>query len=516
MSFIPSINPTTGEQLGEFPVMSEFEVKAAVARARAAQPVWEAFGFKKRAVSLLKVRRVIYENMDEIAELVSRENGKPLIEAISQDVMLLMEFLTYFSKNAEKILKKEKIKLGKWALFGHKSHLEYQARGVVGVIGPWNYPVSNPFSPVVMGLIAGNSVILKPSEFTTLTGIKVTQMFHQAGIPKDVLQIVTGDGSTGAALIGSGVDQISFIGSVVTGKKIMAQAAQTLTPVTLELGGKDPFIVFEDANVDLASSAAVWGAFSNSGQVCASVERVYVHESIAEDFTKQVMEKTKKLKQGPGLSPGSDIGSMTASMQVDKVVSHVEEARQKGGEILLGGKVNKVLGERYFQPTVIRQVNHDFAVVKDETFGPVLPIMTFKTEQEVVGLANDSLYGLNAYVWTRNLARGERIASQIDAGTVNVNETLFSFGVPQTPWGGMKESGLGRTHGSIGLMDMVKVRHVYVNKKPSKSNSFWWFSYSQEKLEMVKGLCALLFGRGIERIKGLLSYLKNMRKVKTI
>lgn len=516
MSKLTILNPTTGEKIGEVPVMNEAEVKMAVNRARAAQVSWGVLSFKKRADFILKAREVLLCRMEEVASVVTQENGKPLIEAVAQDVMILMEIMTYYAKNTEKLLKKQKIKLGKWAFYGHKSYLEFEPHGVVGVIGPWNYPVSNPFGPAIMALMAGNAAIVKPSEFTPLSGLKIVEIFKEAGFPKDVFQVVTGDGLTGAALINAGIDHITFIGSVATGKKIMAAASKNLTPITLELGGKDPFVVLSDADLDLASSAAVWGAFSNCGQVCASVERVYVHESVAEPFTKMVLEKTKKLRQGSGLDPHVDIGSMTAAMQIDKVESHVEEAKKKGAHILWGGERNRELGDKFYKPTILTAVDRDFAVVRDETFGPVLPIMTFKSENEAIRMANDSPYGLNAYLWTGDVEKGKKLASQIMAGTVNVNETLFSFSVPQTPWGGMKESGIGRTHAALGLLDMVKIRHVYVNTKPSKKNSFWWFSYSPEKLEMVKALCFVLYGRGLKKIKGILTYLKLMSRIKTL
>jgi len=322
------------QKLAEVPTMGESEVKLAVGRARSVQPSWAACSFKERAAITMKARRVVFEQMDELATLISKENGKPVIEAISHDLLPVMDLMTYYARQGKKLLKKESIHLGKWNFMGHQSYVEYDPYGVVGIISPWNFPFSIPMGGVVMALIVGNTVVLKPSEYTPLIGLKIGEIFQKAGLPENVLQVVTGDGLTGAALINSGVDKISFTGSVPTGKKIMGEAAKSLTPVTLELGGKDPLIVLADANLDLASSAAVWGAFCNSGQVCASVERVYVHESIAKPFTDLVVEKTKKLKQGSGLSDDVDIGSMTAEMQIKKVEAHVEDARKRGANIL--------------------------------------------------------------------------------------------------------------------------------------------------------------------------------------
>lgn len=520
MSVITSINPATGVQIGQVATTSESEVKMVVQRARLAQPAWAALGFKKRAEIIFKARRLILEQMDDIAALISNENGKPVIEAISHDIMPSMDLMTFYAKNSQKLLKKETIKLGKWAFMGHQSEVEYIPWGVVGVISPWNFPFSIPLGGVVMALMVGNTVVLKPSEYTPLIGQKILQILNEAGLPADVLQVIQGNGAIGGALVKSGVDKIMFTGSVPTGKKIMAAAADLLTPVTLELGGKDPLIVLNDADLEMASSAAVWGAFCNSGQVCASIERVYVHESIARPFTKLVVEKTLKLRQGRG-DTDVDVGSMTAEMQVKKVEAQVADAKARGAKILTGGERNTALqGPNlqglFYKPTVLTGVTHDFAIVKDESFGPVLPIMTYASEDEAVRLANDSPYALNAYIWAGDLGRGRRLASRIEAGTVNVNESVFTYALPQTPWGGPKESGIGRTHGAQGLMDLVNVRHVHVSKWASKKNNFWWYGYSPDKLAMIKALCAVLFGRGMERVRGVAKFLKLSRKVKTM
>lgn len=513
MPTLASVNPATGEKLGVVPILGEAEVKLAVQNARVAQKEWGVLSFRQRARFVMAARRIVFEQLDDIALLISKENGKPLMEAVSHDILPVMDLMTFFSKKAKKLLHKESIPLGKWNLLGHQSYLEYEPYGVVGVISPWNFPFSIPMGGVVMALLAGNTVVLKPSEYTPMVGLKIGKIFEKVGLPKHVLQIVTGDGSTGQALVTAGCDKIAFTGSVATGKRIMAEAAKTLTPVSLELGGKDPLIVLPDADLDLASSAAVWGAFCNSGQVCASVERVYVHESVEEPFTKMVVEKTKKLRQGSGESPEVEVGSMTAEMQIHKVEAQLKEAREKGAVILTGGAKGS---EHFFPPTVIKNVDRNFSIVKDETFGPVLPIMTFRTEAEVVTMANDSDYALNAYVWTGDIGRGKKIASQIVAGTVNINDSVFTHALAQTPWGGPKESGIGRTHGALGLLDLVRVRHVHINRMASKQNNFWWYTYSAEKLALIKALCFVLFGRPLEKIKGVFRFVKLFFKVKTI
>ena len=366
-----------------------------------------------------------------------------------------------------------------------------------------------------MALIVGNTVVYKPSEYSPLIGVRIRELFDKARFPQDVFRLVTGDGATGAALVKSGVNKIAFTGSVRTGKAIMAACAENLTPVTLELGGKDPLIVFEDADLDVASSAAVWGAFLNSGQVCASVERVYVHAGVASKFTDLVVEKTRKLRQGVGLNDDVEVGSMTAEMQLKIVEEHVEEAKKRGAQILCGGERNRDLKGYFYKPTVLTHVDRSFKIVRDETFGPVMPIMTFTNEDEVVTLANDSAYALDAYVWTKDVARGKRVASRLVAGTVNINESVFSHALPQAPWGGPKASGLGRTHGALGLLDLVEVRHVHLNTANKKKNYFWWYNYSKDKIELYKIMAQMFFGKGVlHRMWNLLKFLAKLSKLK--
>lgn len=512
---IKSINPATLEIIGEVPNMGEREVRVLVQAARTVQPQWEKLGFKARAAFVLRARDILMAEMDNIAELISKENGKPVVEAIGNDIMPVMDLMTYFAKNSQKLLKKEKIRLGKWSVMGRRSHLEFYPFGVVGVISPWNFPLSIPLGEVAMALMVGNTVVLKPSEHTPLVGLKIKEIFEKAKLPQDVLHVVTGDGKTGAALVESGCNKICFTGSVETGKKIMASCAQSLTSVMLELGGKDPLIVFDDADLDTASSAAVWGAFCNSGQICASVERLYVQDTIYDNFVGLVVDKTKKLRQGVGQSVDVDVAAMTAEMQIKKVSEHVEDARKRGAKILTGGKRLEDKKGYFYPPTVLVDVDHTFSIVSEETFGPVLPIMKFKTEDEAIKLANDSKYGLNAYVWSKDKAKARRVASQLQVGTANINESVFSHAVPQTPWGGPKLSGIGRTHGALGLLDLVEVRHVHENKVQGKKNFFWWFGYGADKVEMDKVLCEALFGKGFfHRLGALIRFVVKSLKAK--
>ncbi|MGH9901902.1 MAG: aldehyde dehydrogenase family protein, partial [Pyrinomonadaceae bacterium] len=360
--------------------------------------------------------------------------------------------------------------------------------GVVGIISPWNFPWAIPLGEVVMALVAGNSVVLKPSELTPLVGLKIGEVFRRAGLPEGLLEIVTGDGSTGAALAAAGVDKIMFTGSVATGRRVAEAAARRLTPVVLELGGKDPMIVLEDADLEAAASAAVWGAFANSGQACASVERCYVHESIALAFTARVVEKVKSLRQDVGTREGTDVGAMSSERQLRVVEEHVSEAVARGARVLAGGgRARGFERGSFYEPTVLAGVDHTMLVMREETFGPVLPLMTFETEEEAVRLANDSPYGLTASVWTRDTGRGRRVAARVEAGTVMVNEVLYTHGIAQTPWGGVKQSGLGRTHGRPGLLELVAPHHVHVNRL-ARLHDLWWFPYTPRAARLFRGL----------------------------
>jgi succinate-semialdehyde dehydrogenase/glutarate-semialdehyde dehydrogenase len=490
---IISHDPATGAEVGRVPLGTAADVAAAVARARAAQKAWGALPFRERAAVVMRARAIALDAMDEIAELISRESGKPAAEALSMEIVPTTDLMQFFARKAGRMLRPEKIDIGLYRFLGRTSWVEYRPLGVVGIISPWNFPWATPVGEVVMALMAGNAVVLKPSELTPLVGLKVGEVFARAGLPEGVLEIVTGDGSTGAALVEAGVDKVMFTGSVPTGRHVAESAARRLTPVVLELGGKDPMIVFEDADLSAASEAAVWGAFANSGQACASVERCYVHESVAEDFTRRVVEKVKTLRQA-GREDGEggaacDLGAMSSERQFRLVEEHVGDAVARGARVLTGGGRARGCSERgwFHEPTVLAGVDHSMTVMREETFGPVLPLMTFRDEEEAVRLANDSDFGLTASVWTRDLRRGRRVASRVEAGTVMVNEVLYTHGIAQTPWGGVKQSGLGRTHGRLGLLELVAPHHVHVNRL-AFIHDVWWFTYTPGAADLFRSL----------------------------
>ncbi len=511
---IQSLNPATEEVLADLPITTPDQIQKAVKKSFHAFESWKALSYADRAKFVLKARDIMLAEKDSIMALITKEAGKPLTESLSADLLPVMDLATYFAKKTSRLLKRESICLGKWNFMGRTSYLDYEPLGPVGIIAPWNYPFSIPAGQVIMALMAGNTVILKPSELTPLIGLKIGDIFTRAGLPEGVLQVIVGDGSTGAALVSSGLKKIFFTGSVATGKRIMEAASKTLTPVCLELGGKDPMIVLEDADLDVASSGLIWGAFSNSGQTCSSVERLYVHESVAEKFMALCEEKTKQLRQG---DPSGDVelGSMASSMQRDKVMAQVEEARVSGAKITVGG-VRPAQKGYYYPPTIIRQVNHSMSVMKDETFGPVVGMMTFKTEEDAVRMANDSHYGLTASIWTKNISRGRRLARDIIAGTVMINENLYTYALAQTPWGGPKESGIGRTHGKHGIMEMVEMKHVHINYL-ARVKDFWWFPYHGDTKQALVSLSNILFQNGLfNKIKAVADHLKaqiNLKKL---
>lgn len=480
---IISVDPATGDAIGTVPNCSDDEVLAAVERSRVAFLKWKRTSFAERKAFVMSAREVILGDLDGIASLISRETGKPVAEALAMEIAPVLDLMQWIARGAEKMLRPQRIGLGLYSLMGRSSMIVYQPLGVVGIIPAWNYPFSIPLGEAAMALMAGNTVIIKPSELTPLTGLKIGEIFEKAGLPPDVVQIVTGGGLAGSALVKAAPDKIMFTGSVATGKKILADAAEKMTPAVLELGGKDAMIVFDNANIELAAEAAVWAAFANSGQSCCSVERLYVQKGVAEKLTEKIIEKTEALKQGVGTDPDVSVSAMSSEKQIAIVEDHVDAFRKAGAKIMTGGQRNGSLaglssgGDLFYEPTVITGANNKMRPMQEETFGPTLPIAVFDNEEEAVAMANDSEFGLTASVWTGDRSRGRRVAERIEAGTVCINEVMYTHGIGRTPWGGFKNSGRGRTHGKEGLMELVQPQHIHTNRLPFLPNA-WWLPYS--------------------------------------
>jgi acyl-CoA reductase-like NAD-dependent aldehyde dehydrogenase len=421
----------------------------------------------------------------------------------------VLDAARFLIENAWRLLRDEPLPHGSLVTKLKRGRLVREPYGVVGIISPWNYPFSIPATETLAALVAGNAVVLKPSEFSSLVALELGSLLHSAGVPRDVFQVVVGDGATGAALVHSQIDEakidkLVFTGSVATGKRIAVAAAERLLPVVLELGGKDPMLVLDDADVDVASSAAVWGAFVNAGQTCLSVERCYVHGSLYEKFLRACVEKTNKLRVGIGLDPETDVGPMIHERQLRIVEAHVEDAVAGGARVLAGGSRLPEMGKNFYKPTVLADVTHEMRIMREETFGPVLPVMAFEDDEEAVRLANDSEFGLAASVWTRDRQRGERLARRINAGTVMVNDAISCFGISEAPHGGVKSSGIGRTHGRFGLEEMVRLKYLDVDLAPGMKK-VWWYGYGTTFARQMEGFLDFQFAQGLtERLRGAL------------
>ena len=489
--------------MGELDCAGPTDVHAAVARARAVQPGWCAWGIRNRVIVLRRFQQLLLARKHQVARRITEEAGKPYVESLLTEVFVVLDAARFLIENAYSFLRDQDLPYGNLAVKPKSGRILRQPYGVVGIISPWNYPFSTPGSEVIAALVAGNAVLLKPSEFTPLIALDLQALLREAGVPEDAFHVLPGEGPTGAALVNSQIDKLIFTGSVPTGRRIAQAAADRLLPVVLELGGKDPMLVLDDVNLDTVSSAAVWGAFANAGQACLSVERCYVHEKLYPDFVAACAEKARKLRVGNGMDSTTEIGPMINERQVRIVESHIEDALARGARLMAGGSRLRELGPTFFAPTVLADVDHTMRVMREETFGPVLPIAPFRNDDEAVRLANDSEFGLAASVWTPNRSRGEALARRIQAGTVMVNDVMSCFSIAEAPHGGMKASGLGRTHGRWGLEEMVRVKHLDSDLLP-QMKKVWWFGYGADFTRQMEAFLDMLFARPLRhRMRGI-------------
>lgn len=490
---IKSYAPATGQLLGEAPIQTADEVRRAVERARRAQESWGALPIEERSERILRYRDAIVDRADELVDLLVRECGKPRQEALLHEVTVSADIATYFARVAPKVLAPREIPLH---LMKHrKSVVHYTPRGVVGVISPWNYPFQLPMRDVLMALIAGNAAVLKPSEVTPLIALKAKEVWDSAGMPEDLFQVVTGLGATGAALIDSGVQLIVFTGGVATGRKVAAACGERLIPCIMELGGKAPVIACADADIERTARGIVFGGFTNSGQVCISVERVYAHEDIHDRLLDRVVELTRELRQGDPSTEAVDVGAIIFPSQIDIAERHIADAVAKGASVRCGGKRLARSGQ-FFEPTVIAGCDHAMTVMTQEIFGPIVPFMKVRSDDEAVRLANESHLGLNAYVFSKSREHGLRLAERVQAGSVLVNDVVSNGGCPEAPFGGIKQSGFGRVMGDEALREMCDVRHISVDRVSLGSKDPLWFPYTDKTYEFLKRGMRAIFSSG--------------------
>ncbi len=491
---IPVENPATGEVIRSVPDLTAAQVAELAARARAAQPGWAALGFDGRAQVMRRAQKWLMDNAERVIETIVSETGKSWEDAQNAELAYGASAFGFWAKHAEEYLRDERVRSSNVLVKGKKLLLRYEPLGLIGVIGPWNYPLTNSFGDCIPALMAGNAVILKPSEVTPLTSLLLAEGMRACGLPADVFQVATGRGDAGRALVDE-VDMIMFTGSTRTGKLVAKQAAERLIPASLELGGKDPMIVLSDADLERAANAAVWSAFMNGGQTCVSTERVYVEAPVYDAFVAKVTEKAGALRQGVPSGFGSvDVGAVTFPPQADIIESHVQDALDKGAKAVVGGHRGTGPG-RFFEPTVLVDVDHTMAAMTEETFGPTLPIMKVADAEEAIRLANDSPYGLGASVFSKDVARGEAVARRLQAGAVNVNDALLNYTALELPMGGWKASGLGSRHGAGGIRKYCAQQAILVSRLHPKRD-LHHFPYKAKTSRLIGRLFQLLYGRG--------------------
>lgn len=510
-----SKSPATLEPVGEVSLASSSDCREAVLAAKHAFPLWRDLPFAEKKKILRRAKAILLARSDDAARLISLEKGSPVMEAMSVEILGSLETLDYYGRHLDMAVRPKKSRPHQ-PLFSHKkSHFKFQPLGPTLVISPWNFPFLIPFCDVVSAFSVGNTVVLRPSTSTPLIALLLGEIFVEAGLPPGVLNVVNCRTAQAEEMItDSDIQTVMFTGSVGIGKRIMELASRNLTNVVLELGGKDAMIVCKDADLERAARGAVWLAFMNSGQSCASVERVYVAEEIEKAFTERVVELAREIKVGDPLEPGVDMGPMTTLGQLQVVEEHLQDARAKGAGVLCGGDKPDGLPGYFITPAVLNHVDHSMKIMTEETFGPTLPIMTFYGLDEAVGLANDCAYGLTASVWTRDRKTAAWLAERIEAGTVTVNDHMFSFTEPKAIWGGIKQTGMGRSHGPYGLHNLVNIKYVSTDFA-RKKGLLWWFPYHDPKPLVIRNALRLLHQDGMGgKLKAALALLPSLSMVR--
>ena len=502
MGSLESFNPATGELVGTVETVTPEQVQGVVDDVAEVQPFWGQLSLEDRGRYLRRAADVLVEELDEVAELLTREQGKPRLESYTMELLPTVDLLHWCADNGPEILADEKIPYPQLFLKTKRSFFSYEPIGVVGVIAPWNYPWSIPFGEVAIALMAGNGVVLKPASLTPLLGERIQETFEKAGLPEGLVRNVHGGGQVGHALCEASTGKIFFTGSVEVGRTVGETCARNLKGSVLELGGKDPQIVCADADLANAVSGAVWGGFANAGQTCSGIERTYVVRDVADRFLEGVARETERLTVGDPLEWTTEIGPMVSADQADTVTELVDDAVASGAERRSGGprEVDGFSG-RFIAPTVLTGVDPDMRIMREEIFGPVLPITVVDSEEEALERANDSNFGLGASIWTRDRQKGQRMARQVQSGMVWINDHSFTHGACQCSWGGVKESGVGRSHSKFGFYECVNVK--LVTWEPGLTRDLWWQPYDRTLADAIRSSVKLLYGRNGNRLEAL-------------
>jgi acyl-CoA reductase-like NAD-dependent aldehyde dehydrogenase len=500
---IQSVNPNTGEILGSVPVCGEEEVRAGVARARAAQPAWAALGLRERMRVMERVREALVDRADEITALVSREMGKTEIESLIGDALLVLTSLAGYLQLAPGVLRIRRQSQGLLHIT-KRTYIVPEPLGVVAVISPYNFPVLLSLQTSFAALLAGNAVVHKPSEYASLTALLIRDILLGAGVPGGVFQVVTGRGETGLALVNAGVNHVSFVGSSAAGREVAGAAGRRLVPVTLELGGNNAMIVLDDAPLARAVDGALTYAYTVNGQVCGSIARLYVMEPIADEFLRRLRARVAELKVSTSVRPGeSDVTALVNEALLARVERHVREAEAQGAQVLAGGERLEGAAAPVYKPTILVDARPEMEAVREECFGPLVTVIRVKDDEEAVRLANDTDYGLTASVWSRNEERAWRVARRLEVGTVAVNDHLWPFFAPEVPWGGVKASGLGRVGGEWGLRSMTYPKVVSFDRL-NLPREFYWSPKVAWAHELFRRAVPLLYSRRIRKKAGAL------------
>lgn len=490
------------------------DLSKAINKAREAQQIWAALPVKVRIQRIRKIRDFLVDQVHEIAETISMETGKVLTDALAAEVLPAALAVSYYCKNTERFLSPENLRSGTLVLSYKRSRLHRQPFGVIGIISPWNYPFAIPFSEIIMALLAGNAVLLKTASNIPAVTQRLMECIGSADLPDGLFQNVALPGElAGDALLNGGIDKLFFTGSVTTGKYLMKKAAESLTPLVLELGGNDAMIVCADVSLERAIEGVLWAGFSSAGQSCGGIERIYVDEEIHEIFIDKLKQRIAKIHID-GNPYERELGAITTEKQYRHIEKHVKEALEKGAVIAAQSEIPADGKRRYFPATVLVNVTHDMAVMREETFGPVVAVMPFKTVEEAIWLANDSNLGLTGSVWSTNRRKAAAIGRRIKAGVITINDHLMSHGLAETPWGGFKQSGIGRTHGKPGFDEMTQLQVVVDDRLAFTRKNLWWLPYSRKLYDGLHGLIQLLYERRfLGRLRGLGNLLKIIFRV---